>query len=205
MLYSSDFAELAKQRAIEHIEVIEKMLDDHVFMTSLATVAQAAFDVLGRGGKILLFGNGGSAADAQHIAAEFVGRFQRERKALPAVALTVNTSSLTAIANDYGFERVFARQIEALGQPGDVAVALSTSGKSASVINAVDAAKSGGLVTVGLTGATGGELSGRVRHCLQVPSEITPRIQEAHIWIGHVLCEWVEKSLFREHAGAPAG
>ena len=205
MLYNSDFADLARRRATEHIDVIRKMLDDHVFMTTLGTVAHEAVGVLRRKGKVLLFGNGGSAADAQHIAAELIGRFRRERKGLPAIALTVNTSSLTAIANDYGFDHVFARQIEALGKPGDVAVALSTSGKSASVVNAIDAAKAGGLVTIGLTGATGGALSGRVRHCLQVPSDITPRIQEAHIWIGHVLCEWIEDSLFGGQSPASAG
>lgn len=196
MLYNSDFAELARRRATEHLDVIKRMLDDHAFMTSLGTVAHETRRVFGSGGKILLFGNGGSAADAQHIAAELVGRFRRERGGLPAIALTVNSSSLTAIANDHGFDRVFARQVEALGQPGDAAIALSTSGKSASVLNAIDAAKSGGLITIALTGAAGGNLSGRVDHCLQVPSESTPRIQEAHIWIGHVLCEWIEESLF---------
>ena len=205
MLHNSDFEELARRRATEHLDVIQKMLDDQAFMATLGTVAGETCQVFASGGKILLFGNGGSAADAQHIAAELVGRFRHERRGLPAIALTVNSSSLTAIANDHGFDRVFARQVEALGQSGDVAIALSTSGKSASVINAIEAAKSGGLITIGLTGATGGELSARVDHCLQVPSETTPRIQEAHIWIGHVLCEWIEDSLFGGHTGDSAG
>jgi D-sedoheptulose 7-phosphate isomerase len=200
MLYNKKFAELARRRAAEHIALIGTMLDDQAFLTTLEKVAMETGRVMAAGGKLLLFGNGGSAADAQHIAAELVGRFGRERKGLPAVALTVNTSALTAIANDHGFERVFARQVEALALSGDLAIGISTSGNSPSVLNAVDAAKSAGILTVGLTGRTGGDLRNRVDYCLQVPSESTPRVQEAHIFIGHVLCEWIEESLFGARA-----
>src|ERR1051326_2758966 len=192
MLYNQEFAELARRRAGENMTVTEAMLGSRQFLENLESVAMEAVRVLAAGGKILLFGNGGSAADAQHIAAELVGRFRRERRGLPAIALTVNTSTLTAIANDDGFERVFARQVEALGGPGDLAVGISTSGNSIGVLNAVDAAKAGGLITIGFTGKTGGGLAGRVDHCLQVPSDSTPRIQEGHILIGHILCEWIE-------------
>ena len=200
MLYNEKFAERARRRAAEHVALIETMLDDQAFLTTLEKVATETGRVMAAGGKLLLFGNGGSAADAQHIAAELVGRFRRERKGLPAVALTVNTSALTAIANDHGFERVFARQVEALALSGDLAIGISTSGNSPSVLNAVDAAKSAGILTVGLTGRTGGDLRNRVDYCLQVPSESTPRVQEAHIFIGHVLCEWIEESLFGARA-----
>ena len=147
--------------------------------------------------KVLLFGNGGSAADAQHIAAELVGRFLGERKALPAIALTTDTSALTAIANDYGYEEVFARQVEALGRPGDVAIAISTSGKSPNVLRAVDTARASGMTTIGLTGGDGGALAGRVDVSLCVSaSALSFRIQETHILIGHVICELVDRRLF---------
>lgn len=153
------------------------------------------------GGKVLFFGNGGSAADAQHLAAELVGRFAIERAPLPAVALTVNTSSLTAIANDYAFDEVFARQVLALAAPHDVAVALSTSGRSPNVIRGVQAARSKRLVTVGLTGQDGGALKENVDYCVCVPSTVTERIQECHILVGHIPCEIVEDELA---GGAPA-
>jgi D-sedoheptulose 7-phosphate isomerase len=194
------FEKFARRRAEESVAVARAMLDDRTFLAAVESVAQEMSRALGSGGKLLLFGNGGSAADAQHIAAELVGRFKRERKGLPAIALTVNTSSMTAIANDYGFERVFARQVEALGRPGDLAIGISTSGNSPSVLHALDAAKSGGLITTGLTGRMGGELKSRVDYCLQVPSDNTPRIQEAHILLAHILCEYVEESLFGAQA-----
>jgi D-sedoheptulose 7-phosphate isomerase len=147
--------------------------------------------------KVLLFGNGGSAADAQHIAAEMVGRFTGERKALPAIALTTDTSALTAIANDYGYDQVFARQVRALGRMGDVAIAISTSGKSPNVLRAVDAAQEMGLKTIGLTGGDGGKLAGAVDVSLRVSaSTMSARIQETHILIGHVICELVDRKLF---------
>ena len=148
------------------------------------------------GSKLLAFGNGGSAADAQHLAAELAGRFERERPALPALALTANTSDLTAIGNDYGFEQVFARLVEAHGRPGDVAIAISTSGNSENVLRGVDAARARGLRSIGLTGKGGGKLAARVDVAVVVPSDVTARIQEAHATIVHVLCELVELALF---------
>ena len=148
------------------------------------------------GNKALLFGNGGSAADAAHIAAEWVGRFVMDRPALPAIALPANLSEVTAIANDYGFEQLFVRQIEAHGQPGDVAIAISTSGNSPNVVEALRTARARGLLTVALAGKGGGKLPEVADIVITVPSEDTPRIQEAHITIGHVLCEIVDAALF---------
>jgi D-sedoheptulose 7-phosphate isomerase len=174
-----------------------------VFLDENAAALERAIgivaDALGGGHKLLLFGNGGSAADAQHLAAEFVGRFMRERRALPAVALTTDTSALTAIANDYGYDEVFARQVRALGARGDVALAISTSGKSPSVLRAVEACREIGITTIGLTGGDGGALAGAVDVSLRVSaSRLSPRIQETHILIGHVLCELVDRRLFGE-------
>jgi D-sedoheptulose 7-phosphate isomerase len=153
-----------------------------------------------KGNKVLLFGNGGSAADAQHIAAEFVGRFAFERRALPALALSVNTSCVTAIGNDYGFDLVFSRQIEALGREGDVAIGISTSGNSQNVLQGLSAARKLGLSTVALTGCNGGKLKSAVDHCICAPSNETPRIQECHLLIGHIICELVERTIFPEQS-----
>ena len=147
------------------------------------------------GGKVVLFGNGGSAADAQHIAGELVGRFKLKRQALPAIALTTNTSILTAMANDYGYETVFSRQVEALVNEKDVVIGISTSGNSSSVIEAIRAARIKGAKTIGLTGGSGGRLAEAADVVLTVPSDDTPRIQEAHITIGHIVCELVEREL----------
>jgi len=147
---------------------------------------------LRNGGKVLFFGNGGSAADAQHLAAELVGRFVRERAGLPAIALTTDSSILTAVGNDYGFEQVFARQIQALGRAGDVAVALSTSGNSANVLEGVKEARKRKLKTIGLTGKDGGALAQRADVAVTIPSTSTARIQECHIAIGHLFCELVD-------------
>jgi len=162
---------------------------------ALFAAADALLTALGAGRKVLVCGNGGSAADAQHVAAELVGRFVRERRAFPALALTTDTSILTAIGNDYGFERVFARQVEAHGQAGDVLVAISTSGGSANVLAAVETARSRGLVTIGLTGRDGGALGRAVDVHLNVPSPSTARVQEVHITTLHVLCDLVEQEL----------
>ena len=148
-----------------------------------------------QGKKILIFGNGGSAADAQHIAAEFVGRFEKERKALPAIALHANTSSLTAIANDYGYDEVFARQIEAYASKGDTAIGISTSGNSKNVIKALEKAKELGCITIALTGSSGGKLSGITDYIIKVQSDRTSIIQEAHITIGHIISKIVEDML----------
>jgi D-sedoheptulose 7-phosphate isomerase len=144
------------------------------------------------GGKVLFFGNGGSAADAQHLAAEFVGRFVRERPGLPAIALTTDSSVLTAVGNDYGFEQVFARQLQALGRPGDVAIAISTSGNSANVLEAAKEARKRNLKTIGLTGKDGGALAQQADVVITIASTSTARIQECHITIGHLFCELVD-------------
>jgi D-sedoheptulose 7-phosphate isomerase len=186
------------------IETIRRVVSDSLelkksFFASheehIALVARTLCGALESDGKILLYGNGGSAADAQHIAAEWVGRFQRERRPLAALALTTDTSILTCIGNDYGYEQVFARQMRALGRRGDVAVAISTSGNSRNVIIATEAATEMGLITVGLTGGDGGKLGGMVQYHLNVPHKSTARVQEIHIMIGHILCELVDQNL----------
>jgi D-sedoheptulose 7-phosphate isomerase len=147
------------------------------------------------GHKVLLFGNGGSATDAAHIAAEFVGRYKRERDPLPAIALATDIAAITCIANDYGFEELFARQIRAHGQKGDIAIAISTSGNSPNVLRGAEAARACGLTTIGWTGGTGGKLAGMVDYPFIVPSTVTARIQESHITLGHILCELIEEQL----------
>ena len=154
------------------------------------------------GHKALFFGNGGSATDAQHLAAEFLGRYLRERRPLPAVALADNTAAVTAIANDYGYDHVFSRQLEALALPGDVAVAISTSGNSQNVIEGVNCARKLGLFTIGLTGSSGGRLRGLVDALIAVPSDETPRIQECHILIGHALCDAIEHAIATAQANS---
>jgi len=156
-------------------------------------VARVLVERVAAGAKVLLCGNGGSAADSQHVATELAVRYQTSRRAIPAIALTVDTSVLTAASNDLGFEEVFARQIEALGARGDVLIAISTSGGSPNVLRAVEVARERGLVTVGLTGEGGGKLAGAVDHCIRVPSGTTPRIQEAHLVIEHLLCAALER------------
>ncbi len=180
----------------ESLKVKQALLNDKDILSLIATVAKEFVTALKHGHKILLFGNGGSAADAQHVAAEFVGRFQMERTPLPALALTTNTSALTGIGNDYTYENVFARQVEALGREGDVAVGISTSGKSPNVLKALAAANAKGMVTIALTGKDKGMLKEVARHCICVPADTTPRIQEAHILIGHILSQITELELF---------
>ena len=168
---------------------------------ALAEAITLIADALAAGRKLLLFGNGGSAADAQHLAAEFVGRFLAERRPLAAIALTTDTSALTAIANDYGYDQVFARQVRALGAPGDVALAISTSGRSPSVLRAVEACREKGIRTIGLTGGDGGALAGAADVVLRVSaSTLSCRIQETHILVGHVICELVDRRLLGERA-----
>jgi D-sedoheptulose 7-phosphate isomerase len=155
------------------------------------------------GGKILIFGNGGSAADAQHIAAEFVNRYQRERKALPAIALTTDSSILTSVGNDISFDNIFVRQIEALGRKTDVAWGISTSSKSANIIKALEFAKSEGLKTIGFTGGDVGKISKIVDCCINVPSTSTPRVQELHITVAHIICELIEDAVCNNKKEAP--
>ena len=180
----------------EHLRVAETLCESATLRSELALAAAACTRCLRAGGKILLAGNGGSAADAQHVAGELVGRFAFDRPGLPAVALTVDTSILTAVANDYGYEAVFARQVQALGAAGDVFIGYSTSGRSPNILRALAEARARGLVTIGLCGADGGGMTALCDHLLAVPSRATPRIQEAHLLLGHVLCELVERAAF---------
>jgi D-sedoheptulose 7-phosphate isomerase len=180
----------------ESIRVKQAFLEDSGRLMLVKSAAEYCIESLEQGGKILFCGNGGSAADAQHLAAELSGRFGYDRKPLYAEALHVNTSYLTAVANDYTFDKVYSRMVEAAGKTGDVLVALSTSGNSANVVQAVRQAKKQQMVTIGLTGADGGVLAALCDLCIRVPSENTARIQEAHILIGHVLCEKIESTLF---------
>ena len=198
MSQTADFAHRAAKSIEGSIAVIQRLLGDTVLISSIARVSEVSLAAIKNGNKLLLFGNGGSAADAQHIAAEFVGRFAFDRPALPALALSVNTSCLTAIGNDYGFDQVFSRQLEALARPGDVAIGFSTSGNSPNVLHAISTAKKMGLQTVALTGTPGGKLkqAADLDHCVCVPSSETPRIQECHILIGHIVSELVEQELY---------
>ncbi len=176
----------------EHLNVTQALAGIAPDVAAAAEIIASAFD---GGGRLFLAGNGGSAADAQHIAAEFTGRFLRDRRPLPATALHVNTSALTAIGNDSGFEQVFARELSAQGRAGDVLAAFSTSGDSANILRAIDVARERGMPVIGLTGASGGRMFTACDLCLRVPSTHTPRIQEMHILIGHTLCELIEERL----------
>src|SRR5271154_1821340 len=180
----SDFEQRVGASIRASIAVKELLLRSTQLVSVIAKVSELLVDTIDKGNKVLLFGNGGSAADAQHIAAEFVGRFAFDRPALPALALSVNTSCVTAIGNDYGFDQVFSRQIEALAHRGDVAIGISTSGQSANVLRAMATAREMGLHTVGLTGSAGKALVDAVDHCICAPSNETPRIQECHILVG---------------------
>ena len=189
-------SQLIQQHFARHLEVINAVSERlaHGIEQFALTVAAT----LRHGGKLLVMGNGGSAADAQHLAAELVGRFLLERRALPAIALTTDTSILTAVGNDYGFDEVFARQVEAFAAAGDLVLGISTSGHSANVIKALAAAREKGCQTIGLLGRDGGRIAGMVDLALTVPSQETPRIQEAHQLIIHIICDLVEKELFGE-------
>ncbi|MCX6772863.1 MAG: D-sedoheptulose 7-phosphate isomerase [Candidatus Micrarchaeota archaeon] len=179
----------------EHLSVLARAGKENA--SQAAAAAQKITDCLKKGGKILICGNGGSAADSQHFAAELSGRYKKDRRALAAVSLTTDTSALTAIGNDYGFERIFARQVEALGKKGDMLVALSTSGNSPNILAAIEAAKKAGMVIIGFSGETGGKMTAACDLCICVPSSNTPRIQEAHITIIHIICEIVENEFAR--------
>jgi D-sedoheptulose 7-phosphate isomerase len=188
--------DLIRDRIQRSIEVKRVLLSDVSFQDQVAHVAMRIVDSLRAGGKVLFFGNGGSAADAQHLAAEFTGRYVKERRALPAIALNTNSSSVTSISNDYGFDFVFARQIEALGREGDVAIGISTSGNSVNVLRALEAAKSKSIYTAALTGSSGGLMKNVADCAICIPSDETPRIQECHVLTGHLICEIVELMLF---------
>ena len=177
----------------EHLAVVERFATRHVSeIQAIATVLSATLDA---GGTIYLCGNGGSAADAEHVAGELVGRFLKNRKPWPAVALTTNPAILTAVSNDFHFDEIFARQVAALAKPGDLVVGISTSGKSPNILNAIDSAKARGAQTLAFTGEPGEPLASRCDHCFRAPSAHTPRIQELHILAWHILCELVEEAL----------
>jgi len=176
--------------------MLDSMADDPALVGAVVAVVEACVRTMQTGNKVLLAGNGGSAADAQHIAGEFVSRFAFDRPGLAAIALTTDSSVLTAIGNDYGYERVFARQVQALGRPGDLFIGLSTSGRSPNVLRAFEAAREAELVTVGFTGNRGGPMHELCDHLLAVPSPDTPRIQEGHIVLAHTVCLLVEQRIF---------
>lgn len=186
-------------KIIEAQQVMLAMMEDEPLQAELEQAALTCIQCLREGGKILLAGNGGSAADAQHIAGEFVSRFAFDRPGLSAMALTTDTSILTAIGNDYGNEKLFARQVQAHGKIGDVFIAYSTSGKSPNVLLALEEARSSGLVCIGLTGNRGGPMQALCDHLLEVPSADTPKIQEGHLVLGHILCGLVENAMFKAH------
>ena len=177
----------------EHLKTIQALIDSR--LGEIEAAGSLIWEALTSGNKILLCGNGGSAADAQHIAAELVGRYEQERRAFPAISLTTDTSALTAVSNDYGYEEVFARQVEALAVAGDVLIAISTSGKSPSVVKAADQARALGCRTIALTGCSGEPLTSHCDLAVVVPSDRTSRVQEAHITIGHLWCEILDKVL----------
>jgi D-sedoheptulose 7-phosphate isomerase len=185
------------QQITEAQRVMAAMLTQAPLLETLEVAAQACIACLQNGGKLLLAGNGGSAADAQHIAGEFVSRFAFDRPGLPALALTTDTSILTAIGNDYGYEKLFARQVQAHGQKGDVFIGYSTSGQSPNVLLALKEARLRGLICIGLTGNRGGPMRALCDHLLEVPSSDTPKIQEGHLVLGHILCGLVENAIFK--------
>lgn len=189
---------LIQDRIQSSISVKQALLADVSLIDRISSFSKLLEETYRSGGKVLFCGNGGSAGDAQHLAAELSGRFYLNRAPLYAEALHVNSSYVTAVANDFGYEEVYARMVEACGRPGDVLVAISTSGNSPNIIRAIDRAKQLGMVVVGMTGATGGKMADLCDLLVNIPSEDTPRIQESHILVGHIICELVEKSLFSQ-------
>src|SRR5687767_5732372 len=180
----------------ESISVKSMVLENEALLASVEQIVGKMVSALKNGNRIYFAGNGGSAADAQHLAAEFSGRFYIDRKALPAEALHCNTSYLTAVANDYGYEQVYARLIEGIGQKGDILIGLSTSGNSANINRAFEVARQKGMITIGFTGQTGGQMKLCSDHLINIPSTDTPRIQESHIMVGHIICQLVEEKYF---------
>jgi len=178
------------------IEVKQSLLQDEALVKQIDTVVEVVTNAFKNGNAVYFAGNGGSAADAQHLAAEFSGRFYKDRKALPSDALHCNSSYLTAVANDYSYDVIYSRLLEGLGKKGDVLVGISTSGNSGNIVKAFEMAASMGVVTVGFTGANGGKMKNMADYLINVPSNITPRIQESHILVGHIICELVEVNIF---------
>ena len=191
-----------KREVAASAETKQKILADEVFLAKIEAVLRASVAVYKNNKKILIAGNGGSAADAQHFAAELVGRYGFDRPSLPALALTTDTSNLTAIGNDYGYDHVFSRQLEGMGQEGDLFIGISTSGNSQNILNAFTSAKEKGITTVALTGRDGGKMAEVADYTLIVPSNATPRIQESHLLIEHMICDAIEKEIFGDGVGA---
>lgn len=189
---------MIRERINSSIEVKQKIASDERLISTIQACADAMIETFKLGGKVLFCGNGGSAADAQHLAAELSGRFYFDRDPLPAEAAHVNTSFLTAVANDYSYEEAYARYIRSSARKGDLLVAISTSGNSINILKAVEAAKKVGMKTVGMTGSTGGKMKDMVDLLINIPSDDTPRIQESHILAGHIICEIVEATLFKK-------
>jgi D-sedoheptulose 7-phosphate isomerase len=185
-----------KESIAESIAIKQRILSDDQLIEVITDVANTCSEAFCHGNKVLFCGNGGSAADAQHLAAEFSGRFYYDRPPLPSEALHVNTSYLTAVANDYSFDEVYARMLKGSGKEGDVLIAISTSGNSKNIIRALEVAHELGMITIGMTGKTGGKMKNLCDFLINVPSADTPRIQESHIMIGHIICEFVESSIF---------
>lgn len=187
-----------KKQIKDSFEVKQSILNNGELMQLIEKACLVSIDAYKKGKKVLVAGNGGSAADAQHIVAEFVSRFYFDRPALPAIALTTDTSILTAVGNDYGYERLFSRQLEANGTEGDIYIGISTSGNSPNILNSLKTSKAKGIFSIGLTGKTGGKMKELCDICICIPSSETPRIQESHILIGHIICASVEQALFKK-------
>jgi D-sedoheptulose 7-phosphate isomerase len=198
---NNNFMNEIKKSISESIQVKQNILENPELLSKISQVSQEIINAFKNDKKVLFCGNGGSAADAQHIAAELSGRFYFDREPLFAEALHVNTSYLTAVANDYSYDEVFSRLVKAKGRAGDILIGISTSGNSKNVIKAIEVANEIGMISVGMTGKTGGKMKDICKYLINVPSTDTPRIQEGHIMIGHIICEIVEKVLFEKHNG----
>ena len=188
--------ELIKQRLTASADVKLAICNDEKMVDQINGIAQIIINAFKNGNSVYFCGNGGSAADAQHLAAEFSGRFYLDRQPLPSEALHCNTSFMTAVGNDYGYENVYSRLVQAIGKAGDILIGISTSGNSPNILKALTVAQTKGMITVGLAGKTGGKMVGEIDHLIRIPSSDTPRIQEAHITVGHIICEIVEATLF---------
>ncbi len=187
-----------KEQIKKSYETKEAIYNDEILLDLIVEVAQKCVELYRGNNKTILAGNGGSAADAQHIAAELVGRYGFDRPSIPSLALTTDTSNITAIGNDYGYDKIFSRQLEGMGQEGDIFIGISTSGNSQNLINAFEVAKNKNILTIALVGKDGGEMAKMADIALVVPSDSTPRIQESHILIGHILCDIIEKEIFAD-------
>ncbi|MFY0518396.1 D-sedoheptulose 7-phosphate isomerase [Lysinibacillus sp. UGB7] len=195
--------EFMEKQIEQSIEVKQAIISNKGLMSLIEEISVKAVELYEKGNKVMLAGNGGSAADAQHIAGELVSRFYFDRPGLPSIALTTDTSILTAIGNDYGYDRLFSRQIQANGVEGDMFIGISTSGNSANVIKALEECKNKNIITVGFTGESGGKMAALCDYCIKIPSNETPRIQESHILVGHIICSIIEEAIFGQGFNTP--